>query len=160
MSFRKELGAKQRKKLISSVYAPGFPSNQLKNHVQFVLNDEKKQMSFLLNKDQSITFFSFEDMYLPTLKFIRMHSELEFPIVQVDEGAVKFVINGADIFSQGIVKIANDFTENSIVTIINPQDSVLCVGKSLFSSNDILLKKGKCILNLHYLGDRIWDEII
>jgi predicted RNA-binding protein (TIGR00451 family) len=160
MSFRKELGAKQRKNLISSIFAPGFPTNKLKNHVQFLMNDEKRQMNFLLNRDQNITFFSFENMYLPTLKFIRKHPELEFPTVQVDEGAVKFVINGADIFAQGIVKIADDFAESSIVAILNPQDSVLCIGKSLFSSEEILEKKGKSILNLHYLGDRIWDEMI
>ncbi|MHA2289595.1 MAG: PUA domain-containing protein [Promethearchaeota archaeon] len=158
MSFRKEMGSKQRKDFISSILAPGISRDKLKNYVQFVLQDEKKNMRYLLNKEQEITFFSFEKMYLPTLKFIRKHAELEFPSVQVDEGAVKFVINGADIFSQGIVRYDREFSENAIVTIINPQDSVLSIGKSLFSSRDLLNAKGKSIINLHYLGDKIWDE--
>ena len=158
MSFRKELGSKQRKNIISAILAPGIARNKLNNYVQFVLQDEKKNVSYLLNKDQNITFFSFENMYLPTLKFIRKHTELEFPSIKVDEGAVKFVINGADIFSQGIVNLTRDFSENTIVTIINPQDSVLSVGKSLFSSKDLLNAKGKSIINLHYLGDKIWEE--
>ncbi|MHA1975953.1 MAG: PUA domain-containing protein [Candidatus Hodarchaeales archaeon] len=160
MSVRKELGSKQRKNIISAISAPGIPQSKLKNYVQFVLTDEKKNASYLLNKAQNITFFSFENFYLPTLKFIRQHTELEFPSVQVDEGAVKFVINGADIFSQGIVKLSKDFPENTIVTIVNPQDSVLSVGKSLFSSTDLLDAKGKSIINLHYLGDKIWDESV
>ena len=160
MSFRKELGSKQRKTVISAISAPGISRNKLQNYVQFVKYDEQKNKKYLLNKAQNITFFSFENMYLPTLKFIREHSELEFPSVQVDEGAVKFVINGADIFSQGIVKCLEDFSENAIVTIINPQDSVLSLGKSLFSSKDLLDAKGKSIINLHYLGDNIWEETV
>ena len=158
MSFRKELGSKQRKDIISAIIAPGISPNVLKNNVQFVLHDENKLMNYLFDKEQQISFFSFENMYLPTLKFVRKHAELDFPSVQVDEGAVKFVINGADIFSQGIVKFNKDFSENTIVTITNPQDSVLSIGKCLFSSRDLLTAKGKSIINLHYLGDKIWEE--
>ena len=81
MSFRKELGSKQRKKILSAISVPGFPHNKLKNHVQFVLTDEKNNRSYLLDQNQHITFFSFEKMYLPSLKFIRKHPELEFSMV-------------------------------------------------------------------------------
>jgi PUA domain protein len=103
-------------------------------------------------------FFYHEGTYLPSLKFIRKHSELKFPKVQVDEGAVNFVINGADIFTQGIIGIDQDFPKNTIVTIVNPQNAVLCLGKSLLASHDLLTQKGKGIQNLHYLGDNIWNE--
>ncbi|MHA1995440.1 MAG: PUA domain-containing protein [Candidatus Hodarchaeales archaeon] len=160
MSFRKEMGSKQRKNIISAILTPGISSRKLENYVQFVLQDEKKNVSYLLDKEQHITFFSYEKMYLPTLKFIRKHTELEFPSVQVDEGAVKFVINGADIFSQGIVNYNREFSENTIVTIMNPQNSVLSIGKCLFSSRHLLKAKGKSIINLHYLGDKIWEESV
>lgn len=156
MSIRKELGSKQRKKVLSSIYAPGISASDLKKSVQFLLHDEKKGKYYIFDVDQQISFFSYEDKFLPSLMFIRKHSELDFPKVQVDAGAVKFVINGADIFTQGIVLCSREFDENTVVVILNPQDSALCLGFSLMTSSDLLTKKGKAIINLHYLGDKIW----
>ena len=82
---------------------------------------------------------------------------MDFPKVVVDEGAVKFVINGADIFTQGIVSCRREFPENTIVTIVNPQNSVMSIGKSLLSSEDLLNQTGKGIVNIHFLGDKIWN---
>ncbi len=158
MSHRKELGSKEKKKILSTLFAPGISTKILKENLQFVMHDEKTDKSYLFDKQQHLTFFSFEGRYLPSLKFIRKYAELNFPKVQVDEGAVKFVIKGADIFTQGIVACNQKFPENTIVTIVNPKNSVLCVGKSLFTSSDLLTQKGKGIYNIHYLGDQIWNE--
>ena len=156
MSHRKELGSKQKKKILSTLFAPGITDKVLKESTQFVMLDEKTERSYILDKQQQISFFSFEEKYIPTLKFIRNYSEIDFPKVVVDEGAVKFVINGADIFTQGIVSCSRKFPENTIVTIVNPQNSVMSIGKSLLSSEDLLKQTGKGIVNIHYLGDKIW----
>lgn len=56
---------------------------------------------FLIINDQ-VKFFYHYQQILPTLKFL--HKNLNFlKIVKVDEGAVKHVINGSDIFIPGIV---------------------------------------------------------
>ena len=157
MSIRKELGSKQKNKILTSIVAPGLPSQLLKKSVQFILHDESKNVKYLFNKNQDITFFSHESLFLPTLMFVRSYPEIEFPSVQVDEGAVKFVINGADIYIQGIASFNEDFKENSTILVLNPQKSVLSIGKSLFNSELMKKTTGKGILNLHYLGDRIWQ---
>ena len=157
MSIRKELGSKLRKKVISSIYAPGIPASVLKKNVQFLLDDANKGRKYLFDLDQQISFFSYEDAFLPSLMFIRKNPDHDIPTVQVDAGAVKFVINGADIFTQGIVSCSRDFDEKSIIIVLNPQNAALSIGYSLMNSANLLRKKGKGILNLHYLGDKIWE---
>ena len=157
MSIRKELGSKRRKKVLSSIFAPGISSKDLKQNIQFIMQDEEKEKVYIFDMNQQITFFSFEDKFLPSLQFIRKYKELELPTVQVDAGAVKFVINGADIFTQGIVSCSQDFDQKAIVVVLNPQKAALSIGSSLMKSTDLLSKKGKGILNLHFLGDKIWE---
>jgi PUA domain protein len=157
MSIRKELGSKRRKKVLSSIYAPGISASILKKNVQFLMHDDKKGKDYIFDIDQKISFFSYKDLFLPSLMFIRKYLELNIPSVQVDAGAVKFVINGADIFTQGIVSCNQDFEENTIIIILNPQNAALSLGSSLMKSSDLLTKKGRGIVNLHYLGDMIWE---
>jgi PUA domain protein len=160
MSLRKELGSKQKKEILLSIQAPGVSKSKIKANIQFILNDTKKGITYLFDKNQYISFFSYENEYLPSLKFIRKYPEVDFPSVQVDEGAVKFIINGADVFTQGIVSCNKEFSENTIILILNPQNSALGLGKSLMSSKNLLSSKGKGILNIHYLNDKIWNEEI
>ena len=115
MSIRKELGSKLRKKVLSSIYAPGISASVLKNNVQFLLDDVNKDKRYIFDLNQQISFFSFEDRFLPSLMFIRKNPDHDIPTVQVDAGAVKFVINGADVFTQGIVSCSRDFDENTII---------------------------------------------
>ncbi|MHA1948203.1 MAG: PUA domain-containing protein [Candidatus Hodarchaeales archaeon] len=157
MSIRKELGSKRRKEVLSSIYAPGISASILKKNVQFLMRDDKRGKDYIFDINQQISFFSYKDLFLPSLMFIRKYPELDIPTVQVDAGAVKFVINGADIFTQGIVSCSQDFDENTIIVILNPQNAALSLGSSLMKSSDLLTKKGRGIVNLHYLGDKIWE---
>ncbi|MHA2347815.1 MAG: PUA domain-containing protein [Candidatus Hodarchaeales archaeon] len=157
MAIRKELGSKEKKTILDSINAPGLSPSSLKKQIQFIFHDEVSNKKYLYNKNQEMTFFFYESFFLPTLMFIRSFPEIQFPIIQVDEGAVKFIISGADIFTQGIVNIDQEFKENSILLILNPQKSVLCIGKSLLNSKLMKETAGKGILNIHYLGDRIWE---
>ena len=157
MSIIKELGSKQKKKFLSSIYAPGISKGEIKKNIQYHRHDEKKGLSYLFDFNQKISFFSNNDKFLPSLVFIRKYKELDIPSVQVDEGAVKFVINGADIFTQGIVSTDRDFEKNTIVIVLNPQKAALSVGHSIMNSFDLQNKKGKGIVNLHFLGDKIWE---
>ncbi|MHA2174546.1 MAG: PUA domain-containing protein [Candidatus Hodarchaeales archaeon] len=157
MAIRKELGSKEKKTILNSINAPGLSPSSLKKHIQFIFHDEASNKKYLYNKSQEMTFFFYESFFLPTLMLIRSFPEIQFPTIQVDEGAVKFIISGADIFTQGIVNIDQEFKENSILLILNPQKSVLCIGKSLLNSKLMKETAGKGILNIHYLGDRIWE---
>lgn len=158
MTLLKEIRSKEKKALFPKIFAPGISNKILKNKIQFVSHSEDKLDSFLYDAEQQVQFFLYEDKYLPTIQFIRTNPSIKIPKVKVDQGAVSFILNGADIYTQGIIAVVEKFNENSIVMIINPQDSVLALGKALLNSTELLTSKLKGILNIHYLGDRIWKE--
>jgi predicted RNA-binding protein (TIGR00451 family) len=158
MPSHKEIGSKFRKKLLTSILAPKISQNELKANIQFIVENDEKSRSLILNKQGEARFFLFENRYLPSIQFIREYPFIDLPIVKVDEGAVKYILNGADIFAQGIISISGSFDANSIVIVRNPQDAVLALGNSLISSDELLKLKGKVISNIHYLGDSIWKN--
>ena len=158
MPSQKEIGSKFRKKLLSSILAPNISQNELKANIQFVVENDDKSRSLIFNKQGEARFFLFGNQYLPSIQFIRENPLIDLPIVKVDEGAVKHILNGADIFAQGIASINGSFDANSIVIVRNPQDAVLALGNSLKSSDELLKLKGKVISNIHYLGDSIWKN--
>lgn len=81
------------------------------------------------------------------------------PRVVVDMGAIRFVCNGADVMAPGIVEV-DTFEADSIVIIRDvTHGKALAVGKANKSSTEIMNdKKGKVIKNLHYVGDKLWEN--
>ncbi|MFX0122080.1 MAG: PUA domain-containing protein [Candidatus Hodarchaeota archaeon] len=158
MPSQKEVGSKFRKKILPLILAPQLSSEELEANIQFIAEDDEKTRSLIFNRNWEVRFFLFEKRYLPSIQFIREYPTIDLPIVKVDEGAVQYILNGADIFAQGITSIVGDFDINTIVLVSNPQDAVLALGKSLKSSSELLTFKGKAILNIHYLGDSIWQN--
>ncbi|MFX1504631.1 MAG: PUA domain-containing protein [Promethearchaeota archaeon] len=158
MPSHKEIGSKYRKKILSLIFAPKISQDELKANLQFITENDEKSKCLIFNKEREARFFLFENQYLPSIQFIRENPLIGLPIVKVDEGAVKHVLNGADIFAQGITSVSRSFDAGSIVIVSNPQDAVLAIGKSLKSSVELLELKGKVIRNIHYLGDSIWKN--
>ena len=156
MPSKKEIGSKLRKRILSSILAPGIPSKVLTDNIQFIAEDDEQSNRLLYNRKYEVRFFQHRKHFLPTIQFIRENKDLKFPIVQVDQGAVQHILNGADIFAQGVASVNHDFDANSIVLVSNPQNAIMAVGESLKPSIECK-GKGKVILNLHYLGDKIWD---
>lgn len=157
MPSKKEIGSRQRKKIIPLIFTPNVPPSVLKANLQFIVEDEGSNHSLLFNKNYEARFFKFEDKYLPTIQFIRENPAVDFPHVKVDQGAVRHILNGADIFAQGVTSMSRDFGTNTIVMVFNPQDAVLALGKSLKSYTEIINSKGKAFRNIHFLGDSIWE---
>jgi PUA domain protein len=83
------------------------------------------------------------------------------PSVIVDMRAIPYICNGADIMAPGITELKSSFKENELVIIrdIN-HEKALAVGRALKSSEGIeVTKKGKVIINLHFVGDKLWEAI-
>lgn len=74
-------------------------------------------------------------------------------------GAVKFVTNGADIMSPGIVEADDDIDVGNIVVIEDMNNhKPLAIGESLISGAEMVeSSKGKAIKSIHYVGDEIWN---
>ncbi len=85
----------------------------------------------------------------------------KMPRVTVDMGAVPHVVDGADIMAPGIRKVEGTFGEKELVIIVDEKHGkFLSVGRSLLGSEALAAtKKGKVIVNIHYVGDVVWETI-
>ncbi|MFH1409335.1 MAG: PUA domain-containing protein [Nanoarchaeota archaeon] len=103
-------------------------------------------------------FFNHEGRWVPMLRFAQKHVLLKQ--VVVDEGAVKFMANGADVMRPGIVDADPDIEEGEIVMIVDIKNKVgLCIGKTIFDRDRFMeMKGGKVIKNIHHVGDVHWKH--
>ena len=94
---------------------------------------------------------------IPTLVAVKLSGIDSLPHAVVDEGAVKHLLNGADVMAPGIVEVT-EFHVGDVVSVWNPDKTApLVVGKALMSSSEIMTKRrGRAIKNLHYAGDKVW----
>jgi len=85
----------------------------------------------------------------------------KMPRITVDMGAVPHVVGGADIMAPGIRRVEGTFNENALAVVVDEKHGkFLAVGRSVFDSEKLsATKKGKVIVNLHYVGDQIWEII-
>ena len=86
------------------------------------------------------------------------------PVVQVDRGAIKFVLKGADIMAPGLTSAGGSLGEvplaaDAYVAIkAEGKNQILAIGRMVMSSDDIKkVNKGTAIMNLHFLNDGLWN---
>lgn len=102
-----------------------------------------------------------ETLRIPTLVLVKMSGIESTQHAVVDEGAVKYLLNGADVMSPGIIECSG-FQKEALVTVWNPtKEAPLCIGKALMSCDEIMkTRKGKAIKNMHHAGDKIWKKCL
>jgi len=82
----------------------------------------------------------------------------QFPSVTVDNGAIKFVCNGAKVMRPGIVNF-DSFNKGEIVVVKEQtRGKALAVGVALENSQAAKeMSKGYIIDTIHYVSDKIWE---
>lgn len=113
-------------------------------------------------ENKVILFEHFDDL-IPALKVVHNYPGC-FPRVQVDRGAIKFVLQGANIMCPGLTSPGAFLPEENleadkIVTIYaEGKKTALAVGKLIMSTDEIKSKnKGVGIEVIHFLGDGLWN---
>lgn len=92
--------------------------------------------------------------------FLGSHATLElFPAAVVDEGAIRFLLNGADVMRPGIRRMDDWGAVGKMVVVREEKKGrAIAVGTSMVSSTEAQnMAKGGCIRNLHHVGDRFWS---
>jgi PUA domain protein len=150
---KKTLSKKEIRTINEEISKYGFQFDK-KDFVEIV-EDEKHKV---LKKDNDVVFFYISDEIFPSLKII-LGKKVELKLITVDMGAVKFVVNGADIMRPGIVDIQEGINNDEIVIIQDVDNKKpLAIGKALFDSDEMKSQQaGKVIKNLHWIGDEIWN---
>jgi PUA domain protein len=136
---------------------------ELKEYSSIILDKASVEMletdshSFILvNGEPHIILLN--DKPFPTLKAI-IDNNIRTNQVVVDMGAVKFMANGADVMSPGIVASDDNIAKDDVVIIVDENNErPLAIGVSLITGVEMVKNdKGKAIKTLHFIGDDIWN---
>lgn len=107
--------------------------------------------------DGRFAFVAVEGGYIP---FVGSSETVGlFPSVTIDEGALKYIIKGADVMRPGITKY-DDWGEAGKLVIVREakKGRAAAVGRASVASSEMAeLKKGSCVKNVHHAGDRFWN---
>ena len=80
-------------------------------------------------------------------------------LVVVDAGAVRFVVNGADIMNPGIVEADPKISAGDLVIIVEERHKKpLAIGRALIPGLE-MKGEGKAVKSLHRVGDQIWKGL-
>ena len=80
-------------------------------------------------------------------------------LVMVDSGAVRFVVNGADIMKPGIVSADPEIAVGDLVVIVEERhNKPLAIGRALVAGTE-MKGEGKAVKSLHHVGDVIWKGL-
>ncbi len=105
----------------------------------------------------SMTFVSSEESFFP---FLGSAEALAlFPAATVDEGAIKFMLNGADVMRPGI-RAFDPWGEAGKTVVVKEEKKgrAIAVAQSTVTSVEAQsMTKGICLKNLHHVGDRFWN---
>ncbi|CAG8454915.1 2894_t:CDS:2 [Ambispora gerdemannii] len=128
----------------------------------------------LLTMNNEILFFQhFDGPYYPTLRLLHKCTFLlslldpdAFPRVQVDRGAIKFILSGANIMCPGLTskgaRMEQELPVDTIVGVFaEGKEHAIAIGLMKLSTEQIKkVNKGIGVDNIHYLNDPLWKTIV
>jgi len=74
-------------------------------------------------------------------------------------GAIKFLLNGADVMRPGVRKF-DDWGPPGKMLVVREEEKgrAIAVGRAKVSSEEARdMTKGPCMSNIHHVGDRYWN---
>jgi len=115
---------------------------------------------YVINNE--VIFFEREKDLVPALRLIHKYPFL-LKKVRVDQGAIKYVLQGANVMCPGLTSpggnLDEDFNEGELVGILaEGKEQCMGIGLAKLSRNEIRsVNKGHGLENIHYLGDPLWE---
>ena len=153
---RKVLSKKEIKELIKKL--PSMLESLINKKDIVEVIKIKKDNIFLVNHKPY--FIETNNRIIPHLQLI-LDKKILIKEVIVDQGAIKPILNGADVMAPGIVFFNQEIEKDDLVCVCDRSKRLpLCVGYSLLSAEEFLQlkeKKGRVIKNVHHLKDIWWN---
>nr|CAB3263706.1 malignant T-cell-amplified sequence 1-like [Phallusia mammillata] len=116
----------------------------------------------ILSISEECQFFKQRDgPWFPTIKLLHKYPCI-LPKQQVDRGAIKFVLSGANIMCPGLTskgaKLDEDCKLNQVIALYaEDKTHALAIGLMKMTPQDIIkVNKGIGIETVHYLNDGLW----
>ena len=95
--------------------------------------------------------------------FLTLRGLLDYPDsakwIEVDHGAIPFLMNGADCMVAGVQAADEDIVKGELVWIRDmTHKKPLAIGWSLLDGKEMAVAtKGKGIKTIHWVGDELWE---
>ncbi|CAD7091662.1 unnamed protein product [Hermetia illucens] len=121
------------------------------DHIEILVNGNGEQLFFRHREGQ----------WMPSLRLLHKYPFF-LPMEQVDKGAIRFVLSGANIMCPGLTSPGACMTpvdKGTVVAIMaEGKQHALAVGITTLSTEDIAkINKGIGVENCHYLNDGLWQ---
>ncbi|KAL1128943.1 hypothetical protein AAG570_013477 [Ranatra chinensis] len=129
----------------------GFRLVKCHDHIELIVNSGGELLFFRQR----------EAAWMPTLRLLHKYPFM-LPAEQVDKGAIRFVLSGANIMCPGLTSPGAKMTEAPKGTVVavmaEGKQHALAVGITSMSTEDIAkVNKGVGVENCHYLNDGLWQ---
>jgi PUA domain protein len=138
---------------------------KIESSLKVSLNLPKSAQARCAEPEEGVVFVSFDG-----LEFVQAHDTFIpflgspealalFPGVMVDEGAIRFLVNGADVMRPGI-KSLDDWREAGGLVVVREEkkERAIAVGIATVSGAEArTMIRGSCLKNIHHVGDRYWN---
>ncbi len=146
------ISKKELRILREKVAGMGLDPSILANVEVEEIKDEK---CYFVNKKPFI-YEKGNETLIPMLFYLN-EAKPQIRFVSVDDGAVPHVMNGANVFAQGITDMDPEIKSGDMVFIRNKDSVYLAVGIAEKEASLIMAdKKGEAVKLLHYPDDRIF----
>ncbi|MCH1770952.1 MULTISPECIES: RNA-binding protein [Metallosphaera] len=139
--------AKEFKEKVRNLYGVDLTSDKIE------IGKEKRQLFYFV--DDVLSFFG--ENLTPTLCFLLKH-RTNLPWVKIDEGAVKAVARGADLYAPGVVEHSGDVKPGRLLVVKTKLDQPVAIMNTVEGADEALKnKRGKVASALHWIGDDMWN---
>jgi PUA domain protein len=157
LSFRKRHRLKSKEVRALGQRMAEVVGTDMLSSLQAVDRARGVDMDFLIS-GRRVAFLMMDEVPFPSLRTL-LDVGLDTKWVEVDEGAVRFLANGADCMAPGVVNTDPGITEGDWVYVRDGRHKrPLSVGRALMSGGEMVVAgKGKAVEVLHWVGDRIWE---
>merc|ERR1712013_153956 len=120
----------------------------------------KDHIEILAVKGELVFFRQRDGDWYPTLKLLHRYPFM-LTHQQVDKGAIRFVLSGANIMCPGLTspgaKMTDAEAETAVAVMAEGKEHAVSIGLTKMSTAEIAEKnKGVGVENIHYLNDGLW----
>jgi PUA domain protein len=131
------------------------PSSLRKASLELAETDEEVDLIFV--DGRPLIMMMGDRPFLTVLGAIELNPQKK--LVIVDSGAVRFIVNGADVMNPGIVSADPEIEAGDLVIVAEERHKKpLAVGQALIPGKE-MHGEGKAIKSLHHVGDPIWEGL-
>jgi len=138
---------------------------QIESYLNLALGLPKSSQANCAEPEEGIVFvgldgFEFVHVGEKFIPFLGSQAALALlPGAVVDEGAIRFLLNGADVMRPGIRKL-DDWGDVGRLVVVREEKKgrAIAVGVSTVRGEEArAMSKGSCLKNLHHVGDKYWN---